>query len=146
MRLCIRLVKIWPESASLLTYRVVVPKKEPRERQPREWFADHDHLRAFGKTYRVDWAEASSPQEQAELLAAKLQHRLGVLVTSNRRGVGLSRQELADLVGLSTGQVDRLLNGSTRMTLEQMYRLAAAINRKVRVEIVAAKQQNPDED
>jgi transcriptional regulator with XRE-family HTH domain len=68
-------------------------------------------------------------------LLGEIQHALLEALEEERRGRGLTRAEIARIIGRDKSFVTRKLNGQSNMTLESLADLAFALDRPVKVRL-----------
>lgn len=113
-----------------------VPHQSPAYRAPRDWIdTNHSTLRDFGRTRDLNWIAPTTDLEVALLEAAQRHHGLARGLRNYRDAEGLTTADLAHATDLSLGAVERILNGSTHLTLGRLYALAATVNAAVTASI-----------
>ena len=81
-----------------------------------------------------------NPRRIAELEKARVSAQVARKIYDLRTKAGLTQRELADLVGTSHSVISRLEDDDyTRLSLDMLHRIAAALNRRVEVRFVQAR-------
>jgi transcriptional regulator with XRE-family HTH domain len=68
-------------------------------------------------------------------LIGEIRHSLNQALTEEQKTRGLTRTEIAHILGVNKSIVSRKLNGTSNMTLETLADLAYALNRPVKVDL-----------
>lgn len=93
--------------------------------QPRSWL---HHQGAFGYAARPqDWRPANSSAERAALAAAKQHHELVKQVRLLKPVHGLTDDDLARELAVSTATIRRYLNGTSAISLVAFHHLAQTV-------------------
>ena len=83
--------------------------------EPRSLMTDK---RYFGLPIGEDiWKHPSNPREEAELIVAKWQHHFVARIHEANIYRDLTYDDLGDVVGLSGGTFERIMNGSRPLSL-----------------------------
>jgi ribosome-binding protein aMBF1 (putative translation factor) len=82
------------------------------------------------------------PERIAALDEARANDAIGRQIYQMRTDAGLSQRELADMVGTTASVISRLESADyEKHTLTMIRRIAAALNRRVKVEFVSAAEK-----
>ncbi len=85
------------------------------------------------------------PEMLALLEEERANAEIAQIIYDLRQGAGLTQQELADLIGTSQTVINRLEDSDyDGHTLAMLRRIAAALNLKVRIELVPMEHKTTD--
>lgn len=111
---------------------------------PRSWLLDADDRdnekdgwrdSPFGERDEelIEWGPATTAQEQADLAAAKVHHRLSQSIRSLMGRRGRKIEDIAREISMTPDHLGRILNGSAHISLIDVVRIASALDRDLRV-------------
>ena len=91
-------------------------------------------MMAKNKDLTTNWLTEDFTKE--ELLLQKLLSDISAIIQKQRKALGLSQVELADILGVSQGIISRRENGEENLTLETISKIAVALDLSIQSPIV----------
>lgn len=77
-----------------------------------------------------------NPEFKAEWDTLHQESAVVEALTAARKSAGLSQRELARISGIAQGDISKIENGRANPTLNTMNRLAAAMGKELRIEVI----------